>query len=210
MNRYDLALKYVRGLGLEIAPGLSPWPNPCNAWIGYMGKGQVSVPLIDGDIETLNKTTDFLYDFLCASHVLEHLENPLGALKNWIRVLKPSGYLLLVIPEKNYTFDCTRKTTLLSHMIADNELLGFREQHKNEHWIEFASETKPPQRTLTAMVGEPDLGCHYHVFDIENTLDLLLYLKNILIFQIEVYALISKEIFVVLKKGESNAQRPLL
>src|SRR6266850_2632272 len=34
---------------------------------------------------------DESYDFVAASHVLEHVANPLGALREWKRLLKPSG-----------------------------------------------------------------------------------------------------------------------
>ncbi len=59
------------------------------------------------------------YDVVLSSHCLEHVANPLKALSEWIRVLKNGGYLLLVLPHKDGTFDHRRPVTTLSHLIED-------------------------------------------------------------------------------------------
>jgi len=61
------------------------------------------------------------YDFLLASHCLEHVANPLGALSEWIRVLEDGGILLLILPDKNATFDHQRPVTKFSHPLDDFE-----------------------------------------------------------------------------------------
>jgi hypothetical protein len=62
---------------------------------------------------------DNYYSFVVASHVLEHIANPLLALNEWKRVLKPDGILLLILPWKQVTFDHRRQVTpfgdLLDH-----------------------------------------------------------------------------------------------
>lgn len=42
---------------------------------------------------------DGTFDYVNCSHVLEHLVNPIGALKEIARVLKPGGYLYLETPD---------------------------------------------------------------------------------------------------------------
>jgi SAM-dependent methyltransferase len=59
------------------------------------------------------------YEFVVSSHSLEHTANPLLALNEWMRVMKPGGVLLLVLPHKEGTFDHRRPTTTLEHMIND-------------------------------------------------------------------------------------------
>lgn len=59
------------------------------------------------------------YDFVLSSHVLEHVANPIKALKEWMHVLRPGGTLLLVVPHKDGTFDHRRPTTTLAHLIDD-------------------------------------------------------------------------------------------
>lgn len=59
------------------------------------------------------------YDVLLASHVIEHLANPLGALQEWGRVVRPGGVLFLVAPHRDGTFDHRRPVTPLAHLIDD-------------------------------------------------------------------------------------------
>lgn len=60
-------------------------------------------------------------DYVCASHVLEHMTNPIKAILEWMRILKPGGMLWLKIPDKRKTFDINRKRTTLIHLIEDFE-----------------------------------------------------------------------------------------
>ena len=62
---------------------------------------------------------DASYDCVLASHSLEHTSNPLKALSEFHRVLKPGGLLLVVLPQKDATFDWRRPLTPLSHMVSD-------------------------------------------------------------------------------------------
>jgi SAM-dependent methyltransferase len=44
---------------------------------------------------------DEKYDTVFSSHCIEHMRNPLEALLNWYRVLKPGGYLIVLAPEED-------------------------------------------------------------------------------------------------------------
>jgi len=59
------------------------------------------------------------FDFVLASHVVEHLANPLAALQAWARVLRPGGVLVLLLPHRQATFDHRRPVTELAHLRAD-------------------------------------------------------------------------------------------
>lgn len=61
------------------------------------------------------------YDAVLASHVIEHLANPLGGLAQWQRVVRPGGHLLLVVPHRDGTFDHRRTLTTIEHMRGDAE-----------------------------------------------------------------------------------------
>jgi SAM-dependent methyltransferase len=61
------------------------------------------------------------YDVIFSSHVIEHLANPLRALAAWRRVTSPGGYLLLVAPHMQGTFDHRRPLTSIEHMVEDFE-----------------------------------------------------------------------------------------
>ena len=72
---------------------------------------------------------DNKYDYVLASHILEHLFDVRTALRNWFRILKPGGYLIICVPERDI-FE--RKKTLPSKMNID---------HK---WYFKIEESEPP------------------------------------------------------------------
>lgn len=67
------------------------------------------------------------YDFVLSSHMLEHTANPLKALLEWQRVLKPGGALFIALPHKDATFDHRRPVTSVEHIRHDFE------QQTDEH-----------------------------------------------------------------------------
>lgn len=71
------------------------------------------------DAVDLSPIASETYDFVLSSHSLEHVANPLRALSEWNRVLKPGGALLLVLPDRRGTFDHRRPITQLDHLLDD-------------------------------------------------------------------------------------------
>lgn len=60
-------------------------------------------------------------DFVLSSHVLEHFPDPIGALQEWYRVIRPRGYLFMIVPHKERTFDRDRPRTTLAELIRRHE-----------------------------------------------------------------------------------------
>lgn len=56
-----------------------------------------------GDVTKLNFEDDFFDSIICVD-VLEHVDDPMGALKEFYRVLKPDGQMILTVPHRNYPF----------------------------------------------------------------------------------------------------------
>ena len=69
----------------------------------------------------LREISSAKYDFVLSSHMLEHTANPLGALAEWRRLLRPGGALVLVVPHRDGTFDHLRPITTISHLVEDSE-----------------------------------------------------------------------------------------
>ncbi len=123
-ERHPLALLRARmpagALGLEIGAhtqpvaGLTPYYTDAVAdYVGTAGRLDFladarALPLADNTL-----------DYLCSSHVLEHLADPLAALHEWHRVLRPGGCLYLVVPDKRATFDVRRALTPPEHVVRD-------------------------------------------------------------------------------------------
>lgn len=59
------------------------------------------------------------YDAVLSCNCLEHLANPLAALHEWQRVLRPGGVLVLVLPNPASNFDHRRPVTTLEHLRDD-------------------------------------------------------------------------------------------
>ena len=80
---------------------------------------------------------DSSVDFVISSHVIEHFPDPIKALSEWYRVVKPGGYLYIIAPHKERTFDKERPRTTLAELIERHET-GKQPITLNEHcsvWI---------------------------------------------------------------------------
>jgi len=84
--------------------------NYCPGKTGYQFIGEAS------DLRDFENNK---YDFLLASHCLEHCANSLKTVEEWLRVIKPGGCLLMILPGKQYTFDHNRPVTSFEHLLAD-------------------------------------------------------------------------------------------
>lgn len=92
------AVAYCQGEGLDL--GCSDDKINDSA-IGVDGRPGYGVNFV----HDLNKTLpykDGYYDYVFSSHTLEHLTNYERALRDWARVLKPGGYLVLYLPHADH------------------------------------------------------------------------------------------------------------
>ncbi len=62
-----------------------------------------------------------IYDFLLSCNNLEHIANPLKAIKNWLYLLNDQGVIVLILPRKESNFDHRRNVTSFNHLLADFE-----------------------------------------------------------------------------------------
>lgn len=75
--------------------------------------------LIDLNTEGLRPFRSASLDFVIINHVIEHLVNPIRAIHEIIRVLRPGGIMVLGIPDRDYTFDRHRPLTSFAHLYKD-------------------------------------------------------------------------------------------
>jgi len=76
---------------------------------------------IFNDAVDITSVEDKTYDYLFASHCLEHIANPLKALKEWLRIVKDEGHIILILPEKSLCFDHKRKISSFSTILSQYE-----------------------------------------------------------------------------------------
>lgn len=76
-------------------------------------KGFVDIVASGDDLPFKDGVCEYIFN----SHVIEHFWDPIKALKEWERVVKLGGYILLVVPHKERTFDKDRERTTLQELI---------------------------------------------------------------------------------------------
>ena len=55
----------------------------------------------DGDANVITRYVSKRYDFVFASHALEHMHDPYAALGEWFALLKPGGHLIVLVPDED-------------------------------------------------------------------------------------------------------------
>lgn len=55
----------------------------------------------DGDAQFLKGVVDCSLDFVHSSHCLEHLVDPADGLRNWFRVVREGGHLIITVPDED-------------------------------------------------------------------------------------------------------------
>jgi SAM-dependent methyltransferase len=76
-------------------------------------------------------------DFVLASHVLEHIPDPIRALEEWIRVARHK--VVVVVPHRDRTFDHDRELTSLEEFLRRHES-GFSSA-EDQHWSVWTLES---------------------------------------------------------------------
>lgn len=83
----------IRGLNLGCGAEVIRRPG----WTNLDAKAALE-GVVAGDVTAL-PFADGSFDRVVASQVLEHLEDPVAALREWARVLAPGGVLLVAVPD---------------------------------------------------------------------------------------------------------------
>ena len=217
-RREELAIRYLRGEGIEIGALHRPLWLPGNAHARYVdfrsreellkvghGYGDpravVATDVID-DASELEKFGDESLDFVVANHVLQHIEDPVAALANWIRVLRTDGVLLLSLPEARHTtYDSRKDRTTVEHVLRDHREGPWisRAEHYREH-ARFVEE-RPDERLeeRATELARQAWPIHFHVWELEGFLDLLRALR--LPARLEHAQTAAGEFSIVLRKG---------
>ncbi|WP_293224502.1 MULTISPECIES: methyltransferase domain-containing protein [unclassified Microcoleus] len=217
--RRDIAFKYLSGKGIEVGALHAPLEVPDSVKVSYVDRMSVSdlrkqypelngTNLIEADIvdngETLSSIADNSWDFVIANHMIEHCQNPIGALENFLRVLKPGGIVYMGVPDKRYIFDVDRPMTTLDHLIRDYK--EGPEWSKVSHYEEYVRlvEKFPQEQILARQQAliEIDYSIHFHVWTSETFSELLFYSQKHLGFDftIELFQQNSIEIVMILRK----------
>jgi len=91
--------RYFSGNGIDI--GGKPDPLGIYKELFCQIKGVKTWDWEDGDAQIMAGVPDGNFDFVHSSHCLEHLVDPRAGLKNWFRILRPGGYMVVTVPDED-------------------------------------------------------------------------------------------------------------
>ena len=218
-SRETVAEAYLRGEGIEIGALHMPLRVPEAARVKYVDrmsveglrahypelndKALVNVDII-ADGERLESVADATQDFVIANHFIEHCQDPIGALLNMFRVLKPGGVLYLAIPDKRCSFDIDRPVTPLDHLMRDHrEGPAWSRRQHFEEWTRLVNKVTDENEVerQTAANMEMDYSIHYHVWTQAEMLELLVALGKMCAFNMDIGLMHESEVIFVLRKS---------
>jgi SAM-dependent methyltransferase len=124
------SIDITKGEGLEIGPLSSPILSKDQAKVFYLDHESteglrkkyknepvelskiVDVDYVLKDGKLAKTVGENKFDYALASHVIEHIPDTVRWLQDIEKILKPGGFLSLVIPDKRFTFDFNRRISL--------------------------------------------------------------------------------------------------
>jgi SAM-dependent methyltransferase len=120
MEHTDIVPRYLVGPGVEIGAFKTPIPLISPVYVDRFSTyaGEPTMADYFGDACDLPFHDDSV-NYVASSHLLEHVANPLEALKEWTRAIRHGGYIYMVIPDRRFTFDSRRSVTEPAHMLHD-------------------------------------------------------------------------------------------
>jgi predicted SAM-dependent methyltransferase len=177
---------WLTGKGIELGALHQPLPVPAGVRVEYVDRYSVDdlrrqypelatldlVPVTHiGSAEQLTGISDGSLDFVIACHVLEHLEDPTGGLREIHRVLREGGIFFCALPEPRVTFDRERVPTTVEHLVGEHGagLASHRDHftdwvHNVERHQPWWQVENPDPLERVDLLMEMDYSIHYHVW----------------------------------------------
>jgi len=143
---------------------------------------------------------DGTVDFICSSHVLEHLPNPGRAIEEWLRVTKTGGIVYVVLPDKRECFDRNRQIIPLDHLISDYDenVTGIEYAHYSDYLMNVHG-CLNEETIVSAFNNQGEI--HVHVWTYESFVEFIAWLRITLgNFDVQDSQKIGLNIIVVLQK----------
>jgi hypothetical protein len=108
-----LSMRWLRGKGIEFGAGDKPIPLFGNAEVEFGDIDSTYHTYGGGDVEVITSVDNpelstmlcKRYDFVIASHVLEHCDSFIRAIENLCSIVVPGGIVYLVLPDIAYIHD---------------------------------------------------------------------------------------------------------
>lgn len=139
--------------GIDIGCGVDPLHESYFKWDSIYG---------DGDATYMDGIPDESFHVVYSSHLLEHLENPVEAVTNWWRILKPGGYLIIVVPHRDLY---EQKKELPSRWNGDHKSFWLPDKSEPPHTLSLAHVICQATGRDTVLIRVLDEGYSYRGVD---------------------------------------------
>ena len=91
-------------------------------------------------------------DYVLSSHVIEHFFDPVKALREWHRVVRPGGYIFIIAPHMERTFDRHREPTPVQELLD-----------RSAGKVRLSDYVHPLNQDALKQSGKDRLGVYYQV-----------------------------------------------
>lgn len=219
--RRRLAAQHLHGSGLEIGALHIPLRVPRSLSVRYVDRFELPQlrehypeldrydlvrPDIIDDGQKLSTVVDESVDFVIANHMIEHCEDPIGTLKNFVRVLRPGGVIYMAVPDCRLTFDRDRPLTPFQHLARDHtEGTEWSRRDHYEEWARLVDGVRAGEVSTRARdLQDHSYSIHFHVWTPVSFLEFLVATRREFEIPLEVDALERNdhEFVVIMRRGE--------
>jgi SAM-dependent methyltransferase len=168
MHQPGFVSRYFVGNGIDIGSGTDALGNSDG-----LGKYQQQFPLMtscrgwdveQGDAQEMKGVSDEFFDFVHSSHTLEHMKNPYTAIRNWFRILKPGGHLIITIPDEDL-YEQGQGVITIPGMEGKAFYSNYNGDHKTTYTLYKSHSWSPVSINVTYLVT--GLGPHAQLIKME-------------------------------------------
>lgn len=199
-SRRNIGEPFIQGVGIEIGAGLNPVRHGGIEKLYFFDKRDPvefeqyfgAPPEYDLiDLDGIRAQHPNGIDFITCHHVVEHLDNPIEVLKEWISMLRQGGVFYLSIPSQGNSIEHGRLATPASHVLEDYFFQRPAHSYESKQHISsfvhactasggtvrpwFADNTTEDYaKFILYDIGQrDDHDLHWHTYDLATTRDMI-------------------------------------
>lgn len=171
--RWELP-RYTRGVGLDIGCGPEKaFPHMIgidnNADVGLFGAPPAAADLVVQDASKLEIIASDSMNFVYSSHLLEHIAEWRAALREWWRVIRVGGYLVLYLPHEDLYPKVGETGANPDHKWNVNEQKILDTMLAVGGWDCLRCERRNEEQEYSLFIVFKKLGEHRHVYSYRDS-----------------------------------------